>query len=529
MPTASYSQSFYGSFGSILPSAEATLCGSTGQQCCKPKFYQLFTNECNFSKDKQTKYDKDGIRIPFGDVSRVAVSCRCMPPTKVYGADKLCSRYFSPSNYSRIVEPGILDPNKNAVLTQDKIDRLNEELNSCLKCVEAEGFYTAVGCMPFEINTLVKGIIILGLLFGGVLTLLCIVFSAIKIQASKGDSAKVSKAQETIKSCITGLILIIFSAFIINVLGSGIFGFSIVEPFQQVLKGSKGSPDPILECTRPCIYSEKHDTDTKCFAGACPNNEADCGKEGGKLDKNALNKGCKYASMCGNSKEVECPSSLNVTPTPDPSGSPIPTVVPTSGPVLGGPTLVTSQMIADAVVFHRELSKSCGGELHLADMSCVDRVNVPIANLDVIKKQLKDEMIGYGGKDLQCVGYVKAFMSLYTGLSGAVWPSRHGNAASLLEPLILTYPNFKQYELAFINKNSAPPLPGDFAKFRDNNASGEPGHIALVNGTINDTQFTVLQANLGSKYTECPGCISAMVVDRSNPRLTGYYRWQKQP
>jgi len=530
--------------------AESMLCGATGQACCQPKWYQWFSKECFFDKDEPTKYDKNGIRIPEGDMSRTPESCRCKPRVQVYGADNLCSRYFTPSNYSRIVEPGILDPDTNAILTQDQIDRINGELDSCLKCVQSNGFYTALGCMPFEINSLIKGIIIVGMFAAGILSLLCIIFGAIKIQTSKGDATKVSKAQESIRSCILGLILIIFSAFIVNILGSGLLGFSIVEPFKQVLDNSK-NPKPVLECDRQCIYSEQQDTGVKCYTGACPENEPNCGMTKGKPDKNSLNGGCKFADSCGNFKEVACPAMPSLTPQPSPAPTPPPTgtitpppgtitpgpVTPGPGtPIPGGPSLVTEQMIADAVLFHTELAKSCTNELHVFDMSCVDKVNIPIANLDVIKAQIKNEMSAlYKANkklsDFQCVGYIKAFMSLYTGQKGGTWPSTNSTAASLLEPLIVTYPGFKQYELAFINKNVAPPLPGDFAKFRDYDAKGNPGagHIAFVNGTINGAQFTVLQANLGAQYTTCNGCISAMVVERSNPLLTGYYRWQKKP
>lgn len=516
-------------------------CGGTGQTCCRPSVSSV-VGKCFESDDEPRLYDEEGNSVP-GDYPSYGLgpsTCTCEPQEGIIDqlgrkiselrgvvtgatSTKLCNRYFAIANYSRIVDPG-LNINDKRKLTPEVKDHLRNELKACLACVSSDGFYTSLGCIPFEANSLIKGLVLIGLFVSGILALFCIVISAIKIQLSRGESGKVSKAQENVKSCIFGLILIIFSAFIVNIFGSGILGFSILD-----VKKSEVEVEVKLECNRDCIYSQRHGDVISCYRGACPENEPECGKPGN------VNNGCMYAPSCGSSEEVDCPA---VTLTPVPSPIPTPpqtgTPYPTGGPISGGNTLVTADMVEDVVTFHNALVKSCGGKLLLADMSCVDNVNATVANLDKVKQQIKTEMRALGNPYFQCLGYIKAFMTLYTGQiqTGVVaWPSSAASAASLYEPLILTYPGAKQYELAFINKNAGPPLPGDFAKFRDYDSKGKPGfgHIAFVNGIINETQFTVLQANLGGGYTTCDGCISAMVVDRSNSRLTGYYRWQKKP
>jgi hypothetical protein len=57
----------------------------------------------------------------------------------------------------------------------------------------------------------------------------CIIYAAVQIQLSQGDAEKLKKARETLTSCILGFMLIIFSVFILRVIGVDILqipGFS---------------------------------------------------------------------------------------------------------------------------------------------------------------------------------------------------------------------------------------------------------------------------------------------------------------
>jgi putative Mn2+ efflux pump MntP len=53
----------------------------------------------------------------------------------------------------------------------------------------------------------------------GIIAIGCITFAAIQFQLSQGDTEKIKKARELMTSCIMGLILIIFSVFILRVIG----------------------------------------------------------------------------------------------------------------------------------------------------------------------------------------------------------------------------------------------------------------------------------------------------------------------
>jgi hypothetical protein len=90
----------------------------------------------------------------------------------------------------------------------------------CNKCVTQNKFYSAFGCIPLDIGSFFKETLfqlMLGL--AGFIALICIIYSAFQIQTSAGNVEKVKKAQELLTSCIMGLMLIIFSVFILKLIG----------------------------------------------------------------------------------------------------------------------------------------------------------------------------------------------------------------------------------------------------------------------------------------------------------------------
>jgi len=96
-----------------------------------------------------------------------------------------------------------------------------KELETCKKCLYDDGFWTAVGCIYYgnwrdliEKNILSK---LIGL--AGIASLLCIIYAAFVIQTSSGNPEKVKNGKQLITSCLMGLILIIFSVFILKTIG----------------------------------------------------------------------------------------------------------------------------------------------------------------------------------------------------------------------------------------------------------------------------------------------------------------------
>jgi len=105
------------------------------------------------------------------------------------------------------------------------------ELQACVYCASGQhvdgrpktfdrGFWTALGCIPLDIKPFIEEFVLKwGIGLAGMIALLCIIYSAIMIQTSAGNAEKIKKAQQNLTSCIIGLILIIFSVFILKLIG----------------------------------------------------------------------------------------------------------------------------------------------------------------------------------------------------------------------------------------------------------------------------------------------------------------------
>lgn len=101
-----------------------------------------------------------------------------------------------------------------------------EEENDCWSCIQ-DGVhaYTALGCIPTGPGPFAAKII--GIIFGlgGGVAFLLIVYGAFICITSHGDLQKVQACRETIISAIIGLLMLIFSLFILRIIfgPSGIF------------------------------------------------------------------------------------------------------------------------------------------------------------------------------------------------------------------------------------------------------------------------------------------------------------------
>lgn len=82
---------------------------------------------------------------------------------------------------------------------------------SCLQ----DGIPT-LGCIPIVIGNLVRGAII----FAGITAVLLVIYSGIKYITSGGDAKQVEGARNTLTYAIIGLILIILSFAIVNILAT---------------------------------------------------------------------------------------------------------------------------------------------------------------------------------------------------------------------------------------------------------------------------------------------------------------------
>ena len=138
-------------------------------------------------------------------------NCICIDPnTKGLArlSDILCKKYIY------VDEEKI----KEGKISKESILR---EFGQCSDCFANGGYWSGMGCIYFSNWQTFFEKNVFGLLIGlaGIISLFCIIYAAFQIQTSSGNAEKVKKAQELLTSCIMGLMLIIFSVFILKLIG----------------------------------------------------------------------------------------------------------------------------------------------------------------------------------------------------------------------------------------------------------------------------------------------------------------------
>lgn len=99
------------------------------------------------------------------------------------------------------------------------------EKEACKECANSNGLLTGLGCIKTDYASFISEFLLrMGIGFGGLFSLGCIIVSAIRIQTSGGETEKISAAQEQIKACLLGLMLVMFSILLLKIIGVSILG-----------------------------------------------------------------------------------------------------------------------------------------------------------------------------------------------------------------------------------------------------------------------------------------------------------------
>jgi len=83
---------------------------------------------------------------------------------------------------------------------------------------------TAVGCIGTNPTDLIAKITANGIGLGGCIAFLMILRASVQMQISAGNPERINQGRELLESAISGLLLIIFSVFILRVIGVNILG-----------------------------------------------------------------------------------------------------------------------------------------------------------------------------------------------------------------------------------------------------------------------------------------------------------------
>lgn len=91
-------------------------------------------------------------------------------------------------------------------------------------CMDGVSINTALGCIPTEPGALFGKFFSFGIGIAGGIAFLLILFGGFQILVSSGNPEQMAAGKELVSSAIAGLLLIIFSVFLLRVIGVDILG-----------------------------------------------------------------------------------------------------------------------------------------------------------------------------------------------------------------------------------------------------------------------------------------------------------------
>ena len=91
-------------------------------------------------------------------------------------------------------------------------------------CGTSTDINTAIGCIPTDFTNFVGKFFNLGIGVGGGIAFLLILFGGFQILTSAGNPEQLNAGRELVVSAITGLLMIVFSVFLLSVIGVDILG-----------------------------------------------------------------------------------------------------------------------------------------------------------------------------------------------------------------------------------------------------------------------------------------------------------------
>jgi len=101
---------------------------------------------------------------------------------------------------------------------------------ACTLCSRSGGIYTAVGCIQRVGSQLITNVV--GVLFGllGGIMLIAILYAAFKISTSRGDPKAVAEGKETITSIVSGALVVLLSATLLQFVGINVLSIPGFPP-----------------------------------------------------------------------------------------------------------------------------------------------------------------------------------------------------------------------------------------------------------------------------------------------------------
>jgi hypothetical protein len=100
----------------------------------------------------------------------------------------------------------------------------------CTDCASNNGVWTALGCIPTTPQAVFTTTFTFGIGIAGGIAFLLILFGGFQVLTSAGNPEQLNAGQELISSAVAGLLLIIFSIFLLRLIGYDILRIPGFKP-----------------------------------------------------------------------------------------------------------------------------------------------------------------------------------------------------------------------------------------------------------------------------------------------------------
>lgn len=189
---------------SAVPPPPGSICGTENAVCCTGSF-----NPCN-----------SGLTCTSGRCQQPGATPFSPPPSSA-----TCGGVTQPCCAGSVCNAG-LSCTGGMCLTSNPAS-----MGVSPTCNNGDGINTAIGCIPInDTNAFVGFILRWAIGIGGGIAFLLIIYAGFMIMTSSGNPERLKAGQELLTSAIAGIIMLIFSIFILRVIGIDIlklgnFGF----------------------------------------------------------------------------------------------------------------------------------------------------------------------------------------------------------------------------------------------------------------------------------------------------------------
>ncbi len=182
----------------------------------------IYTHACGAAQNGKLRISSNPLSVDGFYTAYIAPKkagpCFIMTATVPTNTVASCNFYVS------ILSP--VTPSGTPSGTYDQCEKITDpgEKKECTKCDQSGGSWTALRCIPNDPRDFVVWLLGRAIGIGGGIAFLLMLFGGFQVITSAGDPERLNSGKEIIGSAITGLLLIIFSLFILKLIGVDILG-----------------------------------------------------------------------------------------------------------------------------------------------------------------------------------------------------------------------------------------------------------------------------------------------------------------